>query len=164
MNLKTGVLMIALSFLLGCQSDKSKDSAQKDEPVYCYVQSITKEQGNHFAEVIFINFLTGDEAVKAALKAGDASEDIDEDGKLFYSVPNDYFIEVEDERIYNLRISKKSTFKSWAFNDEEGMYKITHDDIDEFISFYDRRSFDFIPFTILIKDDAVIEIDEIYVP
>lgn len=156
--------MIVLSFLLGCQSDKSKNSVQKDELVYCYIQRITKEQGSHFAEVIFINFLTGDEAVKAALRSGDASEDIDEDGGLVYSVPNDYYIEIEDERIYKLKINKKTSFKSWAFSDEEGMYKITHDDIDRFISFYDRRSFDFIPFTISIKDDAIIEIDEIYVP
>ena len=164
------VLILIFSFaMLSCGSMKEKGDKQQ-EPVTatCYIHDLTKHEDGHLLRIIYMDFLHDDEAIEAARRAGDAIEDIDEDGNIEYSLPNDYDIAVTDESVHEFKISDTTKFTAWAYSDEEGMYQKELNGIDEFIEFYSIRELNSayreIPFTIQIKEGSIIEVKEEYVP
>lgn len=79
---------------------------------HAYVRRFYQQGGQYFAKVDYIQFLSGEAAVAAARRKGDAAVDV-VNGDTTYSVFNDYYIVNDDSTTRTLRLSDQAKFTFW---------------------------------------------------
>lgn len=97
----------------------SKDTVATEVPAtaitageqYAFLKKMYVQNNQWFCDVEFIDFLTGDAALTAAKKDGVAEKEVDEDGKVTYFVPNDYYIVRKKDASHTLSISPEASIK-----------------------------------------------------
>lgn len=164
MQFRIILFLLVAALATSCAQPEKQDS--DNDLIYCYIDGVWADGADHVAGIVFIDFLSGDEAIEAARRAGDAIEEEDEDGNTVYSVPNDYYIQVSDETVHELRFHPNVVAKSWAYAEDYGMTVVDHYDIVDFIRLQVGKNaeFEFVPFRIRIDKDRITYIEEQYIP
>ena len=77
---------------------------------YSKINEVIKNGDTTFINADYIQFLTGQIAIDAAIKYHQADTFKTQDGKTHIDVPNDYFIVNENKKIRRLEIDKNCAF------------------------------------------------------
>lgn len=77
-----------------------------------YIRRFYQDKGRYYVTVDYVQFLTGDAAVAAARRKGDAAVDVVK-GDTMYSVFNDYYIVNDQPRLRTLALAPDATFTFW---------------------------------------------------
>ncbi|MEO5776758.1 MAG: hypothetical protein ABIQ27_07630 [Flavobacterium sp.] len=109
----------------------------KKENLDSLIIKVYKKDNKTFIKSDFVQYLTGDRAIEAAKKSGEA-DFIIKNGKKVYAVPNDYFIVNENKKIRTFELDKK--VENFFSRSHEGVYTLT------------------------IENNKVIKIKEIFIP
>jgi len=83
---------------------------EKDSVTYCYITRFYDKDNHHYIDADFIQFYTGDKAVAAARKYGDAQGNV-VDGDTVYSVEGDIYLRNDNKRIRSLVIADDAVYK-----------------------------------------------------
>ena len=128
MILRKLILLAFISTLLSCNSDSSNqtpsskidttttrvdtgtETRSSTQEQYTYIVRIFQKGDIIFLDADYIQYLTGEAAIEAAKKAHQADTLKTEDGKTHISVPNDYFIVNENNKIRQLPLAKDCVF------------------------------------------------------
>lgn len=114
-----------------------------------------------------IHFLTGDEAIEVAKEAGDVDIFIDENGEEVYSLPNDYYLFMDDENTYSYKLAADVEFSFIDYDAANFMEDLkVEKGIESFAksAFFSDHSKSYSPFRIELKDGVVQAIYEVYIP
>lgn len=123
---------------------------------YANVVGIVTSNDTVFIDADYIQYLTGQQAISAAIKNRDA-DTTRENGKIHVSVPNDYYIVNESKKIRRLRLSKKIVFDLIVNPDRT--HPITGNSLESFKKIYKDS-----PFILTINNNEVIKIKELFLP
>ena len=135
-------------------SDTSKYS--KDE--YAFIVGIIQKGDSTFIDADYIQYLTGQAAIEAAVKVHQADTFKTEDGKTHVDVPDDYFIVNENKKMRRLALDKNCSID--LVINPDGIPPITENSLQS-LKKVDHES----PFTLTLNDKGlVIKIKEIFVP
>lgn len=77
---------------------------------YAFVKKVIDQKGRKTVRVNYVQYLTGDAAVKAAKLNGDAEVSYNKEGKAEYYVLDDYYL-LDEKKIRNLSLSKNCVFR-----------------------------------------------------
>lgn len=80
--------------------------SKSDNYHYSFIVGVVNRDDTTFIDADYIQYLTGNAAIEAAKKAHQADTFKTADGKTHVSVPNDYFILNENEKIKRLALDK----------------------------------------------------------
>lgn len=126
-----------------------------------YIRRLYQQKGQYYATIDYIQFLTGEAAVAAARRQGDAVVDVQKNGDTTYSVFNDYYIINESPRLRTVRLSPAATIKLWR-STETGLeqYAATLTQLQE----KDPQALELSPFIIETRRGQAISLSQQYVP
>ncbi|QIX60478.1 hypothetical protein HER32_04460 [Hymenobacter sp. BT18] len=126
-----------------------------------YLRRVYQQKGQYYATVDYIQFLTGEAAVAAARRKGDAAEDVSQDGDTTYSVFNDYYIINDSPRLRTVRLSPTATITLWR-SAETGLeeYPATPAQLQE----KDAQALGLSPFIIETRQGLAVSLSQQYVP
>src|SRR5688572_28709064 len=152
------VLVFIIVIFTKCNSHNELNTLRNTRnQQYVFIKGITPKSEPAFLKVDYIQYLTGENAIEAAKKAGQADTSKSEDGLIQIGVLNDYFIVNDSFKIRRLPVSKDCKFEllTWldrvnysTNNSLEGLRKIYEDS----------------PFLVTISNDSIVEIKEVFTP
>ena len=87
-----------------------------------YIRRFYQKNGQQYVDVDYIQFLSGEAAVAAARRKGDAQAEVVK-GDTVYSVFNDYYIVNDDPKVRTLRLDAEATFTFWR-SGEKGLERV----------------------------------------
>ena len=127
---------------------------------YGYVSTISEIENFVFISVDTIQYYIGAEAQKQFELDNDLSE---------AAFDNTFYIRNLKEECVDMKLSDKVEIITQTFSfDESGMFEINKKiTLAEFVSFLksdDWNRFNYIPFELVLRNDRVIKIKEIYIP
>ncbi|SHF34822.1 hypothetical protein SAMN05444377_10728 [Flavobacterium fontis] len=145
-------IWISLMSLNSCQ----KEIIIKQEQNYCLISSVYVENNKHYIEADYVQYLTGEKAIEAAKKNGDADVFMI-NGRKEYDIPGDFYIVNENTKIRKLEVSNKVKIELVGLNESINENQIkTFDNLKN--DFKNRL------FLLTIENDKIIEIKEIFTP
>ena len=103
----------------------------------------------------FVQMLTGQNAVKAAKRAGEAEYDISKNGDTAWYVPNDYFVLNSNSAIRQLRISPTAQI----YLIKEGGSAIFKSSLSKL-----KNNFTGKLFRLFLRNNEIIKLEEIFTP
>jgi len=138
-------------------NDKSSQSILKST---CYIDTIYITDDQYYLTISYIEFLTGDKALSAAKKAGEAEMEIS-NGDTIYYVYDDYYIQYADKQPDTFRISNQPdisiiVYDSTSWTLQSNM--TVHDLISMKFGYKNR------PFNVEINNNFILKLSEIYTP
>lgn len=77
-----------------------------------YIRRFYQEKDRYYVTVDYIQFLSGEAALAAARRKGDAQVEV-VNGDTVYSVFNDYYIVNYNSRVRTFRLDEEATFTFW---------------------------------------------------
>lgn len=124
------------------------------ETKYCFVRKLIEKDGKNYLIADYVQFLTGEEALKKAIQNKDTDFELNEKGDTIHSVPNDYYVSNVNPKLRTLELVSNVSIELW----NEGVHnKVT---INEFKKHLSEE-----PLIILkIQNGMVKEMSEQYVP
>lgn len=125
--MRNGIVLITFIIIAACteKSDhKSSDNIKPTQNFYCFINRIVEKNSGYYINVDFIEVLTGDSAVEAAKKIGQAEFEVSETGDTNWFVPNDYFILNTEIDSSLVQVDKDCQIVIYA-SDETTNYQIT---------------------------------------
>ncbi|MBC6698302.1 hypothetical protein [Hymenobacter sp. BT190] len=125
-----------------------------------YIRRFYQQGGQYYVDVDYVQFLSGEAAVAAARRKGDAAVDI-VNGDTVYSIFNDYYIINDNPRLRTLRLDPQATFTLWR-SGENGLerYPATAAKLQANVP----KTLTLSPFIIETRQGVVVKADEQYVP
>jgi len=102
--------------------ESTTETVGKTARSHGYVRRFYQKNGQYFVDVDYIQFLSGEAAVAAARRKGDAQEEVVK-GDTVYSVFNDYYIVNDDPEVRTLRLDTEATFTFWR-SGENGLKRV----------------------------------------
>lgn len=133
-----------------------KEIIIKQEQNYCLISSVYVENNKHYIEADYVQYLTGEKAIEAAKKNGDADVFMI-NGRKEYDIPGDFYIVNENTKIRKLEVSNKVKIELVGLNESINENQIkTFDNLKN--DFKNRL------FLLTIENDKIIEIKEIFTP
>jgi hypothetical protein len=90
---------------------------QQPDSEYCLIKKLYQENEVWYIDADYVQFLTGDKAVTAAVKKGEADTMTGDDGKISVTVPNDYFIVNDNPAIRKLALAKDVVLQLVVYKD-----------------------------------------------
>lgn len=123
-----------------------------------YVEKVFEKDGKRYFIIDKVEFLTGDAAVEAAMKDGNAYYDY-YTGE--YSVPNDYYIVNNNPLIRTYEISESASIKLYSSLSYD--YVLTSISYSEFMARVNSIDYGVLC-NINIENDVVVKIEQQYVP
>lgn len=134
------------------------DSPTNYNAQYAFIIGVIQKNDTNFIDADYIQYLTGQAAIDAAIKHHEADTFKTVDGKIHVDVPNDYFIVNDNKKIRRLPIDKNCVI-DLAINPDGN--PIIADNSLESLKKIDNVS----PFKLTInKQGIVIKIREIFAP
>lgn len=137
--------------------NKGSSVKEKDGKQFGYISNVHTDNDRSFLDIDYAQMLTGEEANKAALKAGD-------------EVNNDYYIVNQNKKIRTFEINQSAviTLQTWRLS-TTGQIKDTSLTLDKFVNIFyssddDSKRLAANPYWITIKDGFVAKIEEQYIP
>ena len=129
-------------------------------PFYGYISALIETEKCYFISVDTIQYYTGDEAQKQF----ELDNDLTEAG-----FDNTFYIRNRKEEYADMKVSDKVEIITQTFSfDESGMFeinkKITLDELMSYLKSDELDRFRYIPFELVLQNDRVIKIKEIYIP
>jgi uncharacterized protein YlzI (FlbEa/FlbD family) len=149
------VLSICWIFFIsfsGCVKEKNTQMTKS----YAFVLNVYTENGKNFIDADYVQYFIGDEAIEEAKKNGDADSRIVNGGKV-YSVPGDFYILNKNNRIRKIEIL--SNVKLNLLSSKVSKNENSIENFRDFMNDYKDKLF-----LLTVKDDKVIEIEEIFTP
>ena len=128
-----------------------------------YIKTVYERNGKRYLDIDYVQWLTGDEAIKAMREDGKCSVDIYPDST--YCIPNGFYIQNQNPKIRTFKISKNAEItRVTAFDfSPSGKKVITYEEFKNLFTAEDSY-FRNIPFHIEVVDDFVVKITERYIP
>ncbi|QNH63505.1 hypothetical protein [Hymenobacter sediminicola] len=125
-----------------------------------YIRRFYQQGGQYFVDVDYIQFLSGEAAVAAARRKGDAAVDV-VNGDTVYSVFNDYYIVNDNPQVRALRLDDEAKFTFWRTG-ENGLerYPATPAKVQANVP----KVLTLSPFIIETRQGVVTSLSEQYVP
>lgn len=77
-----------------------------------YIRRFYQQNERYYVDVDYVQFLSGEAAVAAARRKGDAAVDVMK-GDTVYSVFNDYYIVNDNSQVRTLPLAPQATFTFW---------------------------------------------------
>lgn len=87
-----------------------------------YIRRFYQKENRYYVDVDYIQFLSGEAAVAAARRKGDAAVDVVK-GDTVYSVFNDYYIVNDNSQVRTLPLAEQVTFTFWRAG-ENGLERV----------------------------------------
>lgn len=125
-----------------------------------YIRRFYQQGGQYFADVDYVQFLSGEAAVAAARRKGDAAVDV-VNGDTVYSVFNDYYIVNDNPQVRTLRLDPQATFTFWRTG-KNGLERFPA--LPAKLQANIPRTLTLSPFIIETKQGVAVRLDEQYVP
>lgn len=125
-----------------------------------YIRRFYLDKGRYYVTVNYIQFLSGEAAVAAARRKGDAAVDV-VNGDTVYSVFNDYYIVNDSPKLRTFPLAEQATFTFWR-SGESGLerYPATSAKVQANVP----KTLTLSPFIIEIRRGVVTSLAEQYVP
>ena len=120
----------------GCSQKEKNIQVEKN---YALVVNMYSENNKDYIDADYVQYFIGEKAIEEAKKRGDSDKRI-ENGKIVYSVPNDYYIVNENNKIRKLEVSNDVKLDYIKKNYKDQLFLLT------------------------IQKGKVIEINEIFIP
>ncbi|WBO82847.1 hypothetical protein [Hymenobacter yonginensis] len=127
---------------------------------HAYIRRFYQQNGQYYVDVDYVQFLSGEAAVAAARRKGDAAVDV-VNGDTVYSVFNDYYVLNDNPQVRTLRLAPAATFTFWRAG-ENGLERVPatpaklQADVPKVLTLS--------PFIIETENGVVVKADEQYVP
>ena len=156
------VLMFACTEKRGTDHRETNSSiADTTEHQFCgYISTFNEIENSVSVSVDTIQYYAGDEAQKQFELDNDLTE---------AAFDNTFYIRNLKEEYVDMKVSDKVEIITQTFSfDESGMFeinkKITLDDFVSFLKSDEWGRFKYIPFELVLKNDRVVKVKEIYIP
>lgn len=134
------------------------DTLANTQEQYASINKIFQKSDTIYIEADYIQFLTGVEAIEAARKVNEVDTFINEDGKISFAVPNDYFILNESKIIRQLPVSKNCIFD--LLHNPDRLHPVSENSLQSLQSIYKDS-----PFILTINGSGIIiKIKEVLLP
>ena len=135
---------------------ESIDSLKFDSRQYAFIFKINQVGDSVFIDADYIQFLTGQAAIDAAVKAHDADTFKTEDGVTHFDVPNDYYIVNENKKIRRLKL---------ALNVKYDLLLDMHDDLRITNSLEGlKKVYKSSPYILSLYNNEIVGIKEQFIP
>lgn len=69
---------------------------------YCNIKKIHYREGTVYIDADYIQFFTGEQAVREAKKRGDVEKSVNDKGDTIYSLPDDIYIVNENRKVHSI--------------------------------------------------------------
>jgi len=129
-----------------------------------YIKNVYEKDGKRYLDIDYVQYLSGEEAIKAMKEDGKCPADIYPDPTQ--CIPNGYYIRNQNPKIRTFEISKDAEIsRTTAFEYSSSGIKIIN--YNEFKNLFAARDSYFkstIPFHIEILNDVVVKITEQFIP
>ncbi len=158
------ILIILILFVFGScgHDDTSSQTTEKidksNETKYAFITEILQNGDSVFLKVDYVQYLTGDSAIAAAISE-DGADTIQLDGKISVGVPNDYYILNNNPELRKLRIDKKCEFDFLLYLD-----RVDVKGIDNSLSSLKKIYKDALFHLTLNKEETIVRIEEVFIP
>ena len=162
------VVFVTSILMFACSEKKETDRRETNSSTadtteyqfYGYISTITEMEHCYSVSVDTIQYYTGAEAQKQFVLDNDLTE---------ATFENTFYIRNLKEEYVDMRVSDKVEIITQTFSfDESGMFEINKKiTLDEFVSYLKSDNggrFKYIPFELVLQNDQVIKIKEIYIP
>ena len=180
MTLRTLSTIILTVTILGCNSNNNRqalidhtqnasdsgnlkktlsdDTIKHTSEKYAFIVGNIQKGDSTYIDADYIQYLTGQSAIDAAVKKHEADTFQTEDGKTHVDVPNDYFIVNDNKKIRRLFLNKNCSIE--LVINPEGIPPIIDNSLQS-LKKVDRES----PFLLTLNDKGIVtKIKEIFVP
>lgn len=129
-----------------------------------YIKTVYEKDGKRYLDIDYVQWLTGDEAIKAMREDGKCPVDIYPDPS--YCIPNGFYIRNQNPKIRTFEISKNAEItRATAFDfSPSGKKVITYEEFKHLFTAEDSYFGSSVPFHIEVINGLVIEITEQYIP
>lgn len=135
-------------------NDTTKDTSNE----YAFIVGNMQKGDSNFIDADYIQYLTGQSAIDAAVKKHEADTFQTEDGKIHVDVPDDYFIVNDNKKIRRLFLDKNCSIE--LVINPDGIPPIINNSLQS-LKKVGHES----PFLLTLNDKGfVIKIKEIFVP
>jgi tetratricopeptide (TPR) repeat protein len=135
-----------------------KAKAVVKENITGFIEKVFEKDGKRYFIIDKVEFLTGEAAVKAAIKDGNADYDY-ETGQ--YYVPNDYYIVNNNPLIRTYEISRSASINIYSSLTYD--YALTSVSYSEFMDNVNSMGYGMLC-NIYIENDVVVKVEQQYVP
>ncbi|OYU79337.1 MAG: hypothetical protein CFE23_14625 [Flavobacterium sp. BFFFF1] len=123
---------------------------------YAFVLKVYSENNINYVEADYVQYVTGDRAIEEAKKNGDADTRL-VNGEKVYSVPGDFYIVNEHNKIRKLAVSDNVKLDLVSSNDSKNKKELNT--FDDFTNDYKDKLF-----LLTIESEKIIEIEEVFTP
>ncbi|WBA43656.1 hypothetical protein [Hymenobacter canadensis] len=127
---------------------------------HAYIRRFYQQNGQYYVDVDYVQFLSGEAAVAAARRKGDAAVDVVK-GDTVYSVFNDYYIVNDNPKLRTFPLAAAATFTLWR-SSENGLERVPATPAK--LQANVPRTLTLSPFIIETKQGVAVRLDEQYVP
>jgi hypothetical protein len=124
-----------------------------------YIRRLYQDKGRYYVAVDYIQFLSGEAAVAAARRKGDAQEEV-VNGDTIYSVFDDHYIINDDAQQRTLPLGEQALFTLWDTSGDLRQYTATAAEMLE----KNQEMLRYVPFVVETKQGTVTNLTEQYVP
>ncbi len=159
------IVLISILIISSCTEKSNKKILSNFKPTqtnYCFVNRVVEKNSDYFLDVDFVEVLTGDSAVEAAKKSGQAEFEITETGDTNWFVPNDYFILNTKIDSSFIQLDKDCLITIYV-SDETTNYQLTEKRVSSIKTFQNLVEKDKI-FEINISEGKIKAIKEFWAP
>lgn len=148
----------------GAAVDSQESSTAADSQTG-YIDSVYQRNGKRYLKVDYVQFLTGEEAVQAAVEDTGCVRDQVYSGDCSPSLNNDYYIRNQNDKIRTLEIAKDAVIENLS---SDGVTPTTIDfqQFEQIFAGGDESSqwLREAPYNIEIKNGLVVNISQQYIP
>ena len=153
------ILLVLSSCVLHDKSTQTTDkSDNSNETEYAFISDILQKGDSVFLNVDYVQYLTGDSAIAAAIREGQA-DTVYIDGKIHIDVPNDYYILNNNLKVRKLRIDKNCEFDFLLDLD-----RVDVKDVDNSLPSLKKIYEDTLFILTLNEEETIVRIEEVFIP
>ena len=177
--MKNCLYLIFTTLFVACQSPKNSEKSQIDstkivvsevvktsalysskvEKQFGFLKKVYQKDEKWLIDIDYIQFLSGDEAIKAARKHGEAEMDIDAKKDTTYWVPNDYYIVNDNKKIRTFEFASSAKIGTLDVSNT-GMEE--HSGLEYLVKVFKKKTN--LPFLLKIDEGKIIELKEQFIP
>ena len=157
--------------LTACHNDEHPNSENKtpeatveaEQPAsiirreqYANITHVSVTDSSRVIEADYVQFLSGEEAIQAARKEGEADMFI-EDGDTTYAVPNDHYILNKSKQIRRLILADNASFELVTNPDRDP--PVLKNDFKTFLTMYSDNLF-----ILTLENGRIVKVEEVFIP
>jgi len=157
MNLQLPLTFLSIIVLCAC-GISSKNNFTSNNTEYAFITEIQQNGDSTYLVVDYVQYLTGDSAIAAAIQEGNA-DTVEIDGKISIGVPNDYYILNSSPKLRKFAVDKKCEFDFLLELDRVNIEKIDN-------SLHSlKKIYKDAPFILTInRNKTVVRLEEVFLP